>query len=115
MKVLIIGRGGREHAIAWKVAQSPLTTQIFIAPGNEGMRNISSVPVELVPIDENDTAALLQFAQAQKIDLTIVGPEAALMNGISNEFEAAGLRIFAPTKEAINKASSLRYFESMLF
>lgn len=114
MKILVVGRGGREHAIAWKAAQSPLTSQLFIAPGNEGMRNITSVPVELVPIDENDTAALLQFAQEQKIDLTIIGPEAALMNGIANEFEAAGLRIFAPTKEAAQIEGSKQFAKELM-
>ena len=103
MKILIVGRGGREHAIAWKVAQSSKVSELFIAPGNEGMlllNNTCNVPVHRVAVDENDTNALLAFALEHRVDLTIVGPEAALMNGIADEFQKAGLRIFAPTKAA---------------
>lgn len=114
MKVLIIGRGGREHAIAWKIAQSNLNPQIFIAPGNEGMRTIPDTSVELVPIDENDTEALLRFALDNKIDLTVVGPEAALMNGIANEFQKAGLPIFAPTKEAAQIEGSKQFAKDLM-
>lgn len=114
MKVLIIGRGGREHAIAWKIAQSNLNPQIFIAPGNEGMRTIPDTSVELVPIDENDTEALLRFALDNKIDLTVVGPEAALMNGIANEFQKADLPIFAPTKEAAQIEGSKQFAKDLM-
>ena len=114
MKVLIIGRGGREHAIAWKIAQSNLNPQIFIAPGNEGMCTIPDTSVELVPIDENNTEALLRFALDNKIDLTIVGPEAALMNGIANEFQKAGLPIFAPSKEAAQIEGSKQFAKDLM-
>lgn len=114
MKILIIGRGGREHAIAWKMAQSPSHPQIFVAPGNEGMRTIPESSVQLVPIDENDTSALLNFAQEQQIDLTVVGPEAALMNGIANEFQKAGLKIFAPTKEAAQIEGSKQFAKELM-
>lgn len=114
MKILVIGRGGREHAIAWKAAQSPLTTQLFIAPGSEGMRNIQNVPVELVPIDEYDSVGLLRFAKEQQIDLTIVGPEAALMDGIANKFAQAGLPIFAPTKEAARIEGSKQFAKELM-
>lgn len=114
MKILIIGRGGREHAIAWKMAQSPLHPQIFIAPGNEGMLTITEAPVQLVPIDENNTSELLAFAQEQQIDLTVVGPEAALMNGIANEFQQAGLKIFAPTKEAAQIEGSKQFAKELM-
>jgi phosphoribosylamine---glycine ligase len=96
MKVLIIGRGGREHAIAWKAAQSPLLTKLYAAPGNPGIGEIA----ELVRIDENDIEALVAFAKNEGIDLTIVGPEAPLLNGIVNRFQEEGLRIFGPRKEA---------------
>lgn len=114
MKVLIIGRGGREHAIAWKMAQSTLNPQIFVAPGNEGMRTIPNASVELVPIDENNTEELLRFALDNKIDLTVVGPEAALMNGIANEFQKAGLPIFAPTKEAAQIEGSKQFAKDLM-
>ncbi len=114
MKVLVIGRGGREHAIAWKIAQSSLISKLFVAPGNAGMRNITNVPVELVPIDENSTDELLRFAQDQQIDLTIVGPEAALMNGIANEFQKADLKIFAPTKEAAQIEGSKQFAKDLM-
>ncbi|MDR1345855.1 MAG: phosphoribosylamine--glycine ligase [Bacteroidales bacterium] len=96
MNILIIGRGGREHAIAWKAAQSPLVSQIFVAPGSAGM----SEHYNCVNINETDNAGLLDFAKLQQIDLTIVGPEAALMNGIVNDFRAAGLTIFGPDRAA---------------
>ncbi|MCR4680136.1 MAG: phosphoribosylamine--glycine ligase [Bacteroidales bacterium] len=112
MKILIIGRGGREHAIAWKAAQSPLNPEIFVAPGNEGMTLTSNV--HRVPIDENNTCALLTFAQEQHIDLTIVGPEAALMNGIADEFHAAGLPIFAPTKAAAQIEGSKQFAKELM-
>ncbi|MFT4414596.1 phosphoribosylamine--glycine ligase [Fredinandcohnia humi] len=96
MKVLIIGRGGREHTIAWKVSQSQKVDKVFVAPGNPGMKDVAS----LVNINETDFASLISFAKAEKIDLTIVGPEVPLMNGIVNQFEAEGLLIFGPKKEA---------------
>jgi len=96
MKVLIIGRGGREHAIAWKVAQSPLLKKLYAAPGNPGMAEIA----ELVPVEEHEIEALVQFAKQEGIDLTIVGPEAPLLQGVVDRFEQEGLRIFGPRKEA---------------
>lgn len=96
MKVLIIGRGGREHAIAWKVAQSPLVTKLYAAPGNPGIAEIA----ELVSIEEHDPEALVQFAKNEEIELTIVGPEAPLLQGVVDRFQAEGLRIFGPRKEA---------------
>lgn len=96
MKVLVIGRGGREHTIAWKVNQSENVTDVFVAPGNDGMIDIA----KLVNIDEGDHEALISFAKKEKIDLTIVGPEVPLTNGIVNEFRKENLPIFGPTKEA---------------
>lgn len=96
MNVLIVGKGGREHAIAWKAAQSPLVHKVFVAPGNAGMESVA----EIVNISENSTEALIQFAKKEQIELTIVGPEVPLMNGIVNEFQKEGLTVFGPTKEA---------------
>lgn len=117
MKILIVGRGGREHAIAWKVAQSALVTNLYVAPGNPGMLTLnkdSNTVVELLPIDENDTAGLLAFAREQQIDLTIIGPEAALMNGIADEFAKAGLKIFAPTKSAARIEGSKQFAKELM-
>jgi phosphoribosylamine---glycine ligase len=96
MKVLVIGRGGREHAIVWKVAQSPLVKKIYAAPGNPGMKETA----ELVNIDEHDVNDLAEFAKTEGIDLTIVGPEAPLLSGIVNKFQEYDLTVFGPTKEA---------------
>ena len=117
MKILIVGRGGREHAIAWKVAQSALVTNLYVAPGNPGMLTLnkdSNTVVELLSIDENDTAGLLAFAREQQIDLTIIGPEAALMNGIADEFAKAGLKIFAPTKSAARIEGSKQFAKELM-
>ena len=89
MRILIIGRGGREHAIAWKMAQSALNPELFIAPGNVGMRHITAqtgASVTLVDIGENETERLRDFAITEHIDLTVVGPEAALANDIATVF-----------------------------
>ncbi|WP_243290976.1 phosphoribosylamine--glycine ligase [Bacillus sp. FJAT-47783] len=96
MNVLIVGKGGREHALAWKASQSPLVHKVFVAPGNAGMESVA----EVVNISEESTEALIQFAKKEQIGLTIVGPEVPLMNGIVNEFQKEGLTVFGPTKEA---------------
>lgn len=96
MKVLIIGSGGREHALAWKAAQSPLVKKLYCAPGNSGALDIA----ENVPIEADNIAGLLKFAQQMKVDLTLVGPELPLTLGIVDGFRDKGLRIFGPTKSA---------------
>ena len=96
MNVLIIGSGGREHAIAWKVAQSKRVTNVYVAPGNDGMEDVAT-PVAIA-IDDHD--GLVAFAKENDVELTIVGPEAPLMDGIVNRFKEEGLTIFGPTKEA---------------
>ncbi|MEH7235201.1 phosphoribosylamine--glycine ligase [Bacillus sp. JJ1562] len=96
MKVLVIGRGGREHTLVWKVAQSPKVDKVYAAPGNPGMERIAT----LVNIDENDFDRLIEFVKEEKIALTLVGPEVPLINGIVNRFKKEGLAIFGPTKEA---------------
>ncbi|MEH7150852.1 phosphoribosylamine--glycine ligase, partial [Bacillus thuringiensis] len=96
MNVLLIGRGGREHALAWKFAQSAKVKKVYVAPGNEGMRDVA-IPVD---IDENDFDALVLFAKENNIELTFVGPEIPLMNGIVDRFKEEGLRVFGPNKAA---------------
>jgi len=96
MNVLVIGRGGREHALAWKFAQSEQVEKVYVAPGNEGMRDVATP----VAIDENDFDALVLFGKENNIGLTFVGPEIPLMNGIVDRFEAEGLRVFGPNKAA---------------
>ena len=95
MKVLVIGGGGREHALCWKLAQSPHVHKIFCAPGNAGTLQIA----ENVPLDIGDLEAFAQFAEHQAVDLTIVGPEKPLIAGIVDIFEARGLPIFGPGRE----------------
>ncbi|CUO11062.1 Phosphoribosylamine--glycine ligase [Turicibacter sanguinis] len=95
MKVLVIGRGGREHAVVKKLARDSKVTEIFCAPGNDGM-----IEATLVPIEETDVNALANFAKKNQIDLTIVGPEMALMAGVVNKFKELDLPVFGPTKEA---------------
>ena len=117
MRILIIGRGGREHAIAWKMAQSALKPELFIAPGNIGMNTITAqtgAPVTLVSISENETEALRDFALTEHIDLTVVGPEAALANDIATVFTAAGLRIFAPTAAAARIETTKEFAKDLM-
>lgn len=96
MNVLVIGRGGREHALAWKFAQSPQVEAVYVAPGNPGMKDVATI----VPIDENDFEALISFATENKIAFTFVGPEVPLTNGIVDRFEENGLKIFGPNQQA---------------
>ena len=96
MKILVVGKGGREHALAWKLSQSKDVEKIYCAPGNAGIAKIA----EVVPIEMDNLAALAEFADSKGIDLTVVGPELPLTLGIVDVFEAKGLRIFGPTKEA---------------
>jgi phosphoribosylamine--glycine ligase len=96
MKILIVGSGGREHAIGWKISQSPLLKKLYCAPGNAGTEYIG----ENVPIGPEDIPGLVDFAAKQKIDLTVVGPEVPLTLGIVDEFEKKGLKIFGPNKNA---------------
>ena len=96
MKILIVGSGGREHALGWKISQSPLLKKLYCAPGNAGTQTIA----ENVPIGAEDIQGLVDFAAGEKIDLTVVGPEVPLTLGIVDEFEKLGLKIFGPNKNA---------------
>ncbi|TEU07942.1 MAG: phosphoribosylamine--glycine ligase, partial [Candidatus Aminicenantes bacterium] len=95
MKILVIGSGGREHALAWKISQSPHLEKLFCAPGNPGTMSIA----ENVAIDSSDIKGLTDFAAQEKIGLTVVGPEVPLTMGIVDEFEERGLKIFGPDKK----------------
>ena len=112
MKVLVIGNGGREHALAWKAAQSPLVTKVFVAPGNAG--TALEANLENINIKATDIAGLLNFAQEQQIDLTIVGPEAPLVIGIVDSFQKAGLKIFGPSKAAAQLEGSKAFTKDFL-
>ena len=112
MKVLIIGSGGREHALAWKVAQSPRVTHIYVAPGNAG--TALEPRTSNVGIAADDVPGLLRFAVAEQIDLTIVGPEGPLVLGVSDEFTAAGLRCFGPSREAARLEGSKAFTKDFL-
>jgi phosphoribosylamine--glycine ligase len=96
MKILIVGNGGREHALAWKIRQSPLVSEVYCAPGNAGIAEIA----DCVPIDASSIVEVADFAQTIKADLTVVGPELPMVLGIGDEFVRRGLRIFCPTRGA---------------
>ena len=102
MKILVIGSGGREHALVWKLKQSPRVTAIFCAPGNAGIAQIATC----VPIQVTEQTALLEFARDEEIGLTVVGPDDVLAAGLVDLFEANGLRVFGPTKAAAQLESS---------
>ncbi len=110
MKVLVIGGGGREHAIAWKLAQSPKVTKVYVAPGNGG----TALSPDLENIAITDVRALREWAQANKIGLTVVGPEAPLAAGVVDEFRAHGMRIFGPTKAAAQLESSKAFSKAFM-
>lgn len=112
MKVLVIGGGGREHALAWKAAQSPQVSQVFVAPGNAGTALESTLTN--VAIAADDVPALLAFAKAEQIALTIVGPEAPLARGVVDAFRADGLQIFGPTQGAAQLESSKAFAKDFL-
>lgn len=112
MNILIIGGGGREHALAWKAAQSPLAEKIFLAPGNAGTAlepGMENVPIGVEQVDE-----LVQFARENRIGLTIVGPEAPLVLGVVDAFNAAGLKCFGPTRGAAQLEGSKAFTKDFL-
>lgn len=102
MKILVVGGGGREHTLVWKIAQSPLVEKVYCAPGNAGISQLA----ECVPIQDADIDALLKFADNNQIDLTIVGPEIPLALGIVDLFQSQGLNIFGPSRRAAEIESS---------
>ncbi|MHC4506341.1 MAG: phosphoribosylamine--glycine ligase, partial [Planctomycetota bacterium] len=96
MKVLLVGSGGREHALAWKLAQSERVEALYCAPGNAGVAKVA----ERLDIQATDLDGLARFARGERIDLTVVGPEAPLVDGIVERFERDGLRVFGPSRRA---------------
>ena len=110
MKVLVVGGGGREHALAWKLAQSPKVQAVYVAPGNGG----TALDSRLENIDITDVHALREWAAAEKIALTVVGPEQPLAAGIVDEFRAHGLRVFGPTKAAAQLESSKAFSKAFM-
>jgi phosphoribosylamine--glycine ligase len=110
MKVLVLGNGGREHALAWKLAQGQRVSQVFVAPGNGG----TARDPRLKNIALTDVKALADFAESEKIALTVVGPEALLAAGVVDEFRARGLRIFGPTKAAAQLESSKAFAKDFM-
>ena len=109
-KVLVIGGGGREHAICYKFNQSPLVDKVFVAPGNPGMSDVAT----LVNISGNDFDKLIKFAKKEKIDLTFVGPEIPLCLGIVDKFEKEGLRVFGPSEKAARLEGSKVFSKMMM-
>ncbi len=112
MNILIIGNGGREHALAWKVAQSPQADRVFVAPGNAG--TATEPGLENVAIDGMDLNELADFATTHQVGLTIVGPEAPLVEGIVDLFESRGLRVFGPSKGAAQLEGSKAFTKNFL-
>src|SRR5271165_2752052 len=112
MKVLIVGGGGREHALAWKCAQSPRVEHVFVAPGNAG--TALEPHTSNVPIADDDLGALLEFAVREKIELTIVGPEGPLVAGIVDRFAAAGRACFGPSRAAARLEGSKAFTKGFL-
>ncbi|HEX3445498.1 MAG TPA: phosphoribosylamine--glycine ligase [Chthoniobacterales bacterium] len=110
MKILVIGGGGREHALAWKLRQSPRAARIYVAPGNAGTRQVA----QNVPIPASDSEQLLQFARTERVDLTVVGPDDALADGIVDRFQEYGLRIFGPNQRAAQLESSKSFAKSFM-
>ncbi len=110
MKVLVVGSGGREHALVWKVSKSPRVSKIYAAPGNAGIAELA----DCLPITSDDIAGLLGFARNENIDLTIVGPEGPLSIGIVDEFTKAGLRAFGPSGKAAEIEASKRFSKDLM-
>ena len=110
MNVLVIGNGGREHALAWKIKQSSRVERVFVAPGNAG----TAIDAENVDISPTDLARLIKFAQQNDVDLTVVGPELPLAKGIVDAFADAKLRIFGPRKAAAELEGSKVFCKNLL-
>ena len=113
MKVLVVGAGGREHALAWKLAQSSRVSQVFVAPGNGG--TALEAGVQNIPVSVDDTRALIHFAREEGIALTVIGPEGPLVEGVVDHFREAGLRCFGPGREAAQLEGSKSFAKSFLF
>jgi len=110
MKILIVGSGGREHALAWKIAQSPHRTHLFFAPGNAGMAALGTC----VPVKADDIRELASFAHDMSVDLTVVGPEVPLAEGLVDEFQREGIPVFGPTRAAAQLEASKSFAKTIM-
>src|SRR5579871_2065023 len=109
MNILLLGSGGREHALAWKMAASPLADRLFCAPGNAGIAQ----QAECVALDIADHAAVIALCRAEKIDLVVVGPETPLCAGIVDDLEAAGIKAFGPSRAAARLEGSKAFTKDL--
>ena len=110
MKVLVIGNGGREHALCWKLSQSPKLTKLYAAPGNAGMEDVA----QLIDIPAKDQEGLLKFCKRESIDLVVVGPEAPLVEGLVDRFSKEGIKIFGPNKFGAQLEGSKAFSKQMM-
>ena len=108
MKVLVLGSGGREHALLWKLSQSPSVTDVYVIPGNDGMSDVAS----LIPIKGNDD--IIDFARLMQVDLTVAGPETVLTEGLADEFEKRGMAFFGPSKAAARIEGSKGFAKALM-
>ena len=108
MKVLVIGSGGREHALLWKLSQSPSVTDVYVVPGNDGMSDVAS----LIPIKGNED--IIDFARLMQVDLTVAGPETVLTEGLADEFEKRGMGFFGPSKAAARIEGSKGFAKALM-
>lgn len=108
MKVLVIGSGGREHALLWKLSQSPSVTDVYVVPGNDGMSDVAS----LIPIKGNDD--IIDYARLMQVDLTVAGPETVLTEGLADEFEKRGMAFFGPSKAAARIEGSKGFAKALM-
>ncbi len=111
MNILVIGSGGREHALAWKLRQSELCDKLFVLPGNPGMKNVAEL---VTNVDATDNAAVVRFARDNAVGLVVVGPEAPLVAGLADECRAAGLKVFGPTKAAAQLEGSKAFAKNLM-
>src|SRR3569623_3728791 len=109
MRVLVIGSGGREHALAWGIAKSPRLEQLFVAPGNGGTERLATN----VPLDITDHGAILDFARSERIDLVVIGPDAQAVAGLGDDERAAGMQCFGPSKAAAQLEGSKAFTKSL--
>jgi phosphoribosylamine--glycine ligase len=114
MKILVVGNGGREHALCWKLAQSPRADVVFCAPGNAGTAAEAGLPIQNVDIPATDTARIVAFAKDNGVGLTVVGPEAPLVAGLVDALEASGLKVFGPSKVAAELEGSKIFCKELL-
>src|SRR6201982_1224690 len=109
MHILLLGSGGREHALAWKIAASPLVTKLWCAPGNAGIAR----EAECIALDVADHAAVIAFCKANAVELVVVGPETPLAAGIVDDLEAAGIKAFGPSKQAARLEASKGFTKAL--